>query len=75
MGILGGLLWQVQRRRRQRCREARRRLTAPPVESVLDLKRQGGSGPALLEGLLGVPGVRLRVGQLVEQEDVLTPRQ
>ncbi len=75
VGSRSPLCMELGLRLGERGREIRRRLPLSPVQPALDLYRQDGPAPAVLDGLRRIPQALGLVLQLDEQYLVVPPRQ
>lgn len=75
VGVLQELLRQVGLRRGQRRREISQGAALPLQEAALDLVGERVAAPLLLPGLPGVLEARLRLLELLQQDDIVRPRQ
>src|SRR5208337_805643 len=73
--ILGDFLRKIGLRRQEGAIEVGDGFPLSSMETALDLMDQSGSAPAVLDGGLRVPDLLVAVGNLVEQDAIVEPRQ
>ena len=73
--VLERLLGQIGLRRRQRAGEIGDGLALTAIEIGFDLHGEHGSTPAMLQRLGRVPEALIRIFHLLEQDDVMAPRE
>ena len=75
VGIFGDFLREIGLRRREGAIEVGDGFSLAPVEIALDLVNQNRPAPAVMDGGPSVPDTLVTVGNLVEQDAVVEPRQ